>query len=101
MTAEWVPGKYEVVEDPATKWMARHLVAMVGTYQPMKEGKPNGDERIYCFPGFIIESFGVWCYVTAGHNLLDVLDKYVREGWIRINKSSFMDYFGPDAKVKQ
>jgi hypothetical protein len=95
-------SKVILEEDAFTKWMARHLVAMVGTYHTLDDkGKPRGDERIYCFPGFVIDVVGQWCWVTAAHNLIDVLGKYVANGWIRVNKYSFMDYFGPDAKVKR
>jgi hypothetical protein len=88
-------------QNEAVKWMCRHLVALVTCYHPVKDGKIAGDEQMIVFPGFVVEFMGEWCWVTAGHNLIDVFEKYVREGVIRINKYSFMDYFGPDATVKQ
>src|SRR5262249_1442542 len=83
-------------------WMARHLVTMVGTYDPMDgQGNVTASEHLYCFPGFVVELLGQSYWVTAGHNFNDFFGEYTRKGYVRPKSYSFMDYFGPDAAVKQ
>ena len=75
-----------------TEWMSRHLVGLAGTYFTLgADGKPIGEERVYCFSGFIIVLYHRWCYVTAGHNLAEVLGEYVEKNWIRINRYYFLN----------
>ena len=83
------------------EWMSRHIVVMCGTYFRLgKDGKPDSDQQTYFFPGFVIDVLGQWYYVTAAHNINDVLGEYVEKGFIKVNDDhAFMDFFGPNAKT--
>jgi hypothetical protein len=67
----------------------------------MKNGKPFGEEKMACFSAFVLEVFGKWCLVTAGHVIQDKFLAPVEKGLIRLNKFLLADYFGPDPVVKE
>ncbi|HLN28158.1 MAG TPA: hypothetical protein VK395_10480 [Gemmataceae bacterium] len=97
-------GGYVKQQNEFIKWMSRHLVGLSGTYFPLDQEEKafRTKEQVFCFPGFVLALNGHWHYVTAGHNLLDVLEDYVKKGWIKLTGNfAFLDYFGPDAKVKE
>ena len=96
-----VSTPFVMEEDPFTEWMARHLVAIAGTFHRLgRDGEPEGEEQLFCLTGFVVIFLERWWYVTAGHNFGDVLGEYVDKKQIRINKCSLLDYFAPDAKVR-
>ncbi len=68
---------------------ARHLVATV--YRVSYPGTDHLPRRVI-HPGFLLECRERWFYLTAGHNLKQILD-----GGVRVENSVFADGFGPEA----
>jgi hypothetical protein len=83
--------------DRFVRFMGRHLVALVGDYTSFNEDGSECHRGMFAMTGFVIEFFGKWFWVTAGHRLQDELDAPIRSGYLKIENTAFADFFGLDA----
>ena len=57
--------------------LGRYMVALGGAFLPTHwDGMPSGKPTFFCFPGFVLSLRDTWLFVTAGHNLRDILNSY-------------------------
>jgi len=71
----------------------RHFVCLCGVWVELEgRGGWKGEEKPYCYSGFVIEICGVWCFMTAGHVFKDV-DDLIKHGRIKLLKCGLADYF--------
>lgn len=78
-----------------------HFVCITGTYIHVDgAGKQVGDEKKFAFSAFVIEIYGVWCLVTAGH-VIQLMDKVCKRSDTKLLRCSLADYFNLNAKVKE
>lgn len=83
------------------KSIRRHFVCLAGVCVELdSSGRWKGEERPYCYSGFVIEICSVWCLMTAGHILQDI-DNCIGKGRIKLLKCGLADYFSADAKSKE
>src|SRR5262249_39081262 len=83
-------------------YVCRHLVCLGVRYVELDEtGKPKTQDKFIGYSGFIMSISGMWFLVTAGHVLIDELDKLLAEKKIAIVSSCIADYFGKGTKVHQ
>jgi hypothetical protein len=61
-------GRVSKLSERFFKTVGRHFVTLSCVQRP--SGK--GEEKILVFSGFLVETGGVWFYVTAGHILRDI-----------------------------
>jgi hypothetical protein len=79
----------------------RHFVSLCGNYVALDAGgRWDGDERPYCYSGFVIEICGVWCFMTAGHVFKDI-DGWRSQGKVQLLKCGLADYYSAEARVKE
>jgi hypothetical protein len=80
------------------RFMSRHLVALTGQYQSFNTDGSDLHRGVFGFSGFVIEFFGRWFWVTAGHCLKECLDDPIRAGHLKVWNVGFADHFGLGAK---
>jgi hypothetical protein len=79
----------------------RLFVCLCGNYIALDAGgKWKGDERPYCYSGFVVEICGVWCFMTAGH-VFKTIDDWLSQGMVKLLKCGLADYFSAEALVKE
>jgi hypothetical protein len=79
----------------------QHFVCITGTYMHLDgTGKRLGEDKKFAFSGFVIEIYGVWCLVTAGH-VIHLMDALRSRSDTKLLRCSLVDYFNPIAKVRE
>jgi hypothetical protein len=83
-------------DEEFVRFFSRHLVSLSGWYRAISpEGEELGQTQFFSYSGFILSIQGLWCLATAGHILSD-LEKYLRDGSIRVTRYALLDDFGPN-----
>src|ERR1043166_7053353 len=79
----------------------QHFVCITGTYIHVDAvGKRLGEDKKFAFSGFVIEIYGVWCLVTAGH-VIQMMDQLQTRPDTKLLRCSLVDYFNPIAKIRE
>jgi hypothetical protein len=83
------------------KSIRRHFVCLCGVWVELDgRGGWKGEEKPYCYSGFVIGICGRWCFMTAGHVFKDI-DDLIGKGRIRLLRCGLAGYFSAEARVKE
>lgn len=84
------------VSEKAFKYLCRHLVALVTSYQIVnKNGQPQDKSEALLYSGCILSIRNTWFFLTAGH-ILKSIERDLNDKRIRFNNWRILDDFGPD-----
>jgi hypothetical protein len=79
----------------------QHFVSITGMcIEVDASGEQVGDEQRFAYSAFVIEIYGVWCLVTAGH-VLQNMEAACSHPKMKMVRCSLADYFNPVAAVKK
>jgi hypothetical protein len=82
-------------DEPFKQFMARHLVSFHGVAERLSNGMVI-KKGPFSFSGFVLRLGDLHFWVTAGH-CLELLDKQIRAGDLRVVDSAFADSHGAGA----